>query len=218
MTDFKYSAKLSHILATHSFLLIAALIFVFYFPATHAREPVKSLLEIRRNRVIVQKWDLSCGAAALSTLLTYQLNKPVSEKEVAQALIKRKEYIEHPELINIKQGFSLLDLKRYVDGLGFEGIGFGKLTFANLIKYAPIMVPIKVKGYNHFVIFRGYLGNRVLLADPAWGNRTMLTKAFTDAWIDYPKFGKVGFVVVDPSNNNQPNQMAPVPEDFVFLR
>lgn len=218
MTDFKNKARLSHTFNTHCFHLVVVLTFIFHLPAAHAREPVKSLLEMRRDRVIVQKWDLSCGAAALSTLLTYQLNNPVSEKEVAQALIKRKEYIEHPELIKILQGFSLLDLKRYVDRIGFTGIGYGKLTFTNLIKFAPIMVPIKVKGYNHFVIFRGHLGNRVLLADPAWGNRTMLIKEFTKAWIDYPQFGKVGFVVVDPNNNNQPNHMAPVPEDFVFLR
>jgi len=36
------------------------------------RTPVKSLLEMRRERVVVQEWDLSCGAAALATILHYQ--------------------------------------------------------------------------------------------------------------------------------------------------
>ena len=31
---------------------------------------------------------------------------------------------------------------------------------------APIMVPVDLSGYPHFVVFRGALGNRVLLADP----------------------------------------------------
>ena len=37
-----------------------------------AREPVQSLLEYRQRNVVIQKWDLSCGAAALATLLRYQ--------------------------------------------------------------------------------------------------------------------------------------------------
>lgn len=179
---------------------------------------VKSLLEMRQEHVVMQKWDLSCGAAALSTLLTYQLKNPTPEKTIAEALIKRKEYIEHPELIQIMEGFSLLDLKRYVDGQGYEGVGLGKLEFADLEQYAPIMVPIKVHGYNHFVVFRGSLGNRVLVADPAWGNRTMLTQKFTEAWIDYPTTGKVGFVIAQKNGVKLPNRMALVPEDFVFLR
>ena len=45
--------------------------------SAHAREPVRSLLEIRRENVIVQRWDVSCGAAALATLLTYHHGRPV---------------------------------------------------------------------------------------------------------------------------------------------
>src|SRR5205823_3175210 len=36
------------------------------------RRAVRSLLAMRQEKVVVQKWDLSCGAAALATLLTYQ--------------------------------------------------------------------------------------------------------------------------------------------------
>lgn len=200
--------------------LIFTLTFSLFFNGAAAGDErvVKSLLEMRKEHVVIQKWDLSCGAAALSTLLTYQLKNPTPEKTIAEALIKRKEYIEHPELIQVMEGFSLLDLKRYVDSQGYEGIGLGKLEFADLEQYAPIMVPIKVHGYNHFVVFRGSLGNRVLVADPAWGNRTMLTQKFIEAWIDYPTTGKVGFVIAQKNGVKLPNRMALVPEDFVFLR
>ena len=58
------------------------------------------------------------------------------------------------------------------------------------------MVPIRTNGYNHFVIFRGIAGNRVLLAEQTCGNRTMLKYDFEKkTWIDYPKIGHVGFVV-----------------------
>jgi uncharacterized protein len=139
---------------------------------------VNSLLEMRHENVVIQKWDLSCGAAALATLLRYQLADSVSEREVAKGLISRAEYIARPELVRIREGFSMLDLKRYVETRGYKGEGYGKLEFEDLIERAPIIVPIKSHGYNHFVVFRGARGNRVLLADPAWGNRTMSTERF----------------------------------------
>ena len=61
-------------------------------------------------------------------------------------------------------------------------------------------------------------GNRVLLADPAFGNRTMLAAKFERAWLDYPEFGKVGFVVVRADEPAPPNRLAPRPTDFVSLR
>ena len=45
---------------------------------------------MRRDRVVVQKWDLSCGAAALATILTYQHGDPVPEREIATGLIQRE--------------------------------------------------------------------------------------------------------------------------------
>jgi hypothetical protein len=182
------------------------------------RGPVKSLLEMRQDRVVVQQWDLSCGAAALATLLNYQHGDPVSEREIAKGLIQREEYLAEPLLVRARHGFSLLDLKRYVEARGYQGIGYGKLTLEDLIERAPIMVPVRFYGYNHFVVFRGALGDRVSLADPAFGNRTMLAAKFEDAWLDYSKFGKVGFVVARIDDAPPPNRLAPRPTDFVSLR
>lgn len=180
--------------------------------------PVKSLLEMRRDKTVVQQWDLSCGAAALATLLTYQHNDPVPEREIARGLIRREEYIANPGLIQARQGFSLLDLKRYVEQRGYVGVGYGRLTFEDLIERAPIMVPVDFYGYKHFVIFRGMMGNRVLLADPAWGKRTMLRESFEKAWLVYPEVGSVGFVVQRSSGPTPPNRLAPQPNDFVSFR
>lgn len=160
-----------------------------------AAEPVISLLEIRRAHVTIQKWDLSCGAAALTTILKYQHGVQVTEKMVAASLMRRPEYIDHPELIQIREGFSLLDLKRDVDARGYKGIGYGRMELADVLARAPMIVPIQTNGYNHFVIVRGMRNGRVLLADPAWGNRTVAAAQFVDSWISYPAFGKVGFEV-----------------------
>ena len=185
---------------------------------TEGRPPVRSLLEARHERVVVQAWDLSCGAAALATLLNYQHGDPVSEREVAAGLIRRDAYIAHPDLVRLRHGFSLLDLKRYVDARGYQGIGYGKLTLDDLVERAPAMVPVELKGYKHFVVFRGIRSNRVLLADPAFGNRTLLLDRFEEAWLDYPEFGKVGFVVARADGLAPPNGLAPQARDFVLLR
>ena len=90
--------------------------------------PVRSLLEMRHHDVIIQSWDLSCGAAALATLPRYEWGYSVTEKKVAQGLMARKEYIQHPNLVQVREGFSLLDLKRYVETHGFKGEGLGNST------------------------------------------------------------------------------------------
>jgi uncharacterized protein len=186
--------------------------------ALEPARPVKSLLEMRHDRVTVQNWDLSCGAAALTTILKYQYDEPVSERDVAKALIARDRYIDNPVLVQAQQGFSLLDLKKYVDARGYQGIGYGKLELDHLIERAPIIVPIQTNGYNHFVVFRGVQGNRILVADPAWGNRTLTVDEFEDAWIDYREFGRVGFVVTHTDGTQPTNRLAPRSDDFVFLR
>ena len=181
--------------------------------------PVRSLLEIRHNNVAIQAWDLSCGTAALEILLRYQHGDPVSEKDIARRLMSRPEYLYHPQLIKTRHGFSLLDLKTYVDARGYLGLGLGKLDLPELIAHAPVMVPISALGYNHFVVFRGILAGRVLLADPAWGNRTMTIDKFMDMWVDYGEtVGRVGFVVARADGSEPPNRLAPKPSDFVMLR
>jgi len=181
--------------------------------------PVRSLLEMRRENVVIQNFDLSCGAAALATLLRYEFGEDVTEKEIAHGLMRRSEYVENPKLVQVREGFSLLDLKRYVQTRGYKGLGFGQLEFNDLIERAPVMVPINALGYNHFAIFRGVKGNRVLLADPAWGNRTMTIDKFQRMWLDYgDPIGHVGFVVERADGRAPSSKMEPTPSEFVMLQ
>ncbi len=198
-------------------ILIIFFALVLWLNNSQARQ-VKSLLEMRHNNVVVQQWDLSCGAAALTTILNYQHGDTVTEKEVATSLMGRAEYIENPLIVRMREGFSLFDLKRFADGRGYKGVGYGRLTLERLVEKAPIIVPIKTNGYNHFVIFRGMLGNRVLLADPAWGNRTMRIEEFENRWIDAPEIGRVGFIVNSRDGSAPPNRLAPNVDEFVMLR
>jgi predicted double-glycine peptidase len=182
------------------------------------RPAVRSLLEFRRDKVVVQDFDLSCGAAALATLLTYQHDDPVSEREIARGLIQREEYLENPELVRRRQGFSLLDLKRFVERRGYRGVGLGQLGMDSLIERAPAIVPVNLVGYSHFVVFRGMLDGNVLLADPAYGNRTMPRERFERAWIEDAKLGRMAFVVARRDGRALQNRLEPQPHDFTLLR
>ena len=195
----------------------AGLVALAGLPAA-AAEAVRTVRELRHDRVVLQEFDISCAAAALATILNYQHGERLTEREIALALIDRPEYIEMPELVRLRQGFSLLDLKRYVDGRGYEGVGYGQLSYANILALAPIIVPIDVRGYRHFVVFRGELGGTVLCADPAYGNRTMSRARFEQVWLVFPELARVGFVVERRDGLIPPNRLAPTPEEFLVLR
>ena len=159
---------------------------------------VRSLDEIRNGDVIRQQWDLSCGAAAIATIFTYQLQRPVTERQVALAMLKRTS----PSLVRSRLGFSLLDLKLFASTHGFAAFAFADMSLDDLDGLAPVIVPIISHGFSHFVIYRGRIGDRVLLADPAFGNRTLPAAVFQKAWAH-----GIGFIVFDPSNPHAPNRM-----------
>ena len=196
---------------------IASLIASATAPAL-AGNPVRSLQEMREENIVRQEWDLSCAAAALATILRYQHGQPVTERSVALGLINRTEYLANPDLVRLRQGFSLLDLKRYVDGMGFNGVGFGKMTLADLETNAPTIVPVNLQGFPHFVVFRGTTGREVLLADPAFGNITMSAERFEEAWIDYRDIGQVGFIVKSSGTQAPPGALKASDLDFPILR
>ena len=201
-------------------LIIVGFWFAGYsnFGLAQSRTPVQSLLELRQHNVVLQQWDLSCGAAALATILNYQHGDSVSEREVAIGMMGREEYVENPAIVNYRQGFSLLDLKRFVDRRGYNGIGLGQLEFDDLVGYAPIIVPIATHGYQHFVVFRGVQRGRVLLADPAFGNRSLSRARFEKVWLPLAEVGRIGFYVERSDNLIPPNQLQPVADELLTLR
>lgn len=200
-------------------LFITPFYIIFFIKDVQGR-PVETLMEKRQDKVMIQKWDISCGAAALGTILKYHYGEDVREQDIARAMMQRDEYLKNPDLIKLRLGFSLMDLKRYVDRMGYEGVGLGKMSFDDLIARAPVIVPVYINGYNHFVVFRGFLENRVLIADPAWGNRTLTMDQFMDLWVDNPGMGKIGFQVVRKEGDENLRDgvgLAPFRNEFVNL-
>ena len=139
--------------------------------------PLTSLKQSRTRTTLIQKYDFSCGSAAIATLLTHHYNYPVTEETVFQGMY------EHGDQAKIhREGFSLLDMKRFLAAHGVEADGFqlplDKLNEARV----PAIVLINESGYHHFVVVKGVQDERVLLGDPARGTRTMSRKDFEAKW------------------------------------
>jgi predicted double-glycine peptidase len=176
--------------------------------ASRVTTRVRSLKEMREEGVVRQRWDLSCGSAALSTLLTHDLGDPTPETAIIVWILRRTD----PVRVQSRGGFSLLDLKRFANARGYEAEGYADMSLKDLEDLGrPAIVPIRVKGYDHFVIFRGLRGGRVLVADPAFGNLTFRADRFLKVW----KNG-ISFVVLPRKQDRPPRALQADQIDFLF--
>jgi len=140
---------------------------------------VRTLKEIRGEGVTRQRWDISCGAAALSTVLTYDFKDPTPETAIVVWLLHRLD----AGRVRARGGFSLLDLKHFAEARGYHAEGFSGMTIQDLaLEKTSVITPIHAKGVDHFVVVKGFAAGHVLLADPAFGNMTMRVDEFQKLW------------------------------------
>ena len=138
---------------------------------------VTSLKEARFKTTVPQQYDFSCGSAATATLLTYQYGVAVNEAQVFMRM-----YTVGDQAKIRKEGFSLLDMRRYLQSRGFEADGF-ELPLEKLAEEGmPAIVLLNDRGYRHFVVVKGLRNGRVLIGDPARGTRAMPRSRFDALW------------------------------------
>lgn len=126
--------------------------------------PVLSFAESRFFSVIRQRYDFSCGSAALATLLSYHHDHATDEQTVFQTMFA----LGDAERIR-QQGFSLLDMKRFLETRGYRADGL-RMTLNQLEQAGvPGIALTTVNGYRHFVVVKGVSPTRVLVGDPALG-------------------------------------------------
>lgn len=144
---------------------------------------VTSLKEARFKRTVKQQFDFSCGSAAVATLLTYQYDYPMTEQTAFAQMWENG----NQEKIR-QQGFSLLDIRRFLGAHGFVADGY-ELPLQTLAKtHTPAIVLITEHGYHHFVVVKGLRDGRVLVGDPATGTRPMSLASFEQKWEDHVIF------------------------------
>lgn len=138
---------------------------------------VVSVREARYADLVRQETDFSCGAAALATLLKHLYRLDTSEAQVMEGMLR----IADPEVVR-QRGFSLLDIKNYVQTLGLRGRGYGVKIDQLERTRIPTLVLLDIKGYKHFVVLKKITRERAYIADPALGNRVVPRDEFTAGW------------------------------------
>ncbi len=152
---------------------------------------VVSLREARYKNVVPQKFDVSCGAAALATIFKYFYGH---DEIASEAEIVRDMLLAGDQEKIITKGFSLLDLKRYAEGQKYVAQGYKLAGVDKLEKLKlPFITLVNIRGYSHFVVVKGVRRGRAYIADPAFGNRSISLDELSKYW------NNVAFVVLSKS-------------------
>jgi len=151
--------------------------------ATH----VVSMQDERYTNMVRQHTDYSCGAAALATILRYAYHLDVDETTVIQGMLG----VSNPTIVR-QRGFSLLDIKHYVELLGMRGHGY-RVNEARLRTLRiPGLVLMNVNGFTHFVVLKQVHNETAELADPILGNRSVPLADFMKSWPSQVVFVVIG--------------------------
>ena len=149
--------------------------------------PVESMQAARYRNMVRQHTDYSCGAAALATILRYGYRLDVDETTVIQGMMG----VSDPAIVR-QRGFSLLDIKHYVELLSMRGRGY-RVDEARLRTLRiPGLVLMNVNGFTHFVVLKLVHNDTVELADPILGNRSLPLADFIKSWPSHVVFVVIG--------------------------
>lgn len=166
---------------------------------------MSTMLDRRFFSVVRQRYDFSCGSAALATLLRYHYGVRNADEELTFSGMW-----EHGDQAAIRKlGFSLLDMKRYLATLKLETQGF-RVTLDQIAQTrVPGIALTETHGYKHFVVIKGVTKDYVLVGDPSRGLLRIPREDFQKIW------DGLYFVVTDArqigqSSFNRPGQWAMV--------
>ncbi len=142
------------------------------------RLKVNSFENRRFDSVMRQQYDFSCGSAAVASLLSFHYEDQVTEHDV---------FIEMLALADEKkvrqEGFSMLDMKRYLEARGYQADGF-RMPLSGLKEKVrlPMIVLLNIDGFRHFVLIKGISDEEVLVGDPARGLKVYSYAQFSEYW------------------------------------
>ncbi|CAD5376782.1 putative bacteriocin resistance protein [Pseudomonas sp. OF001] len=142
-----------------------------------AFKQVESMREQRFSNLVEQKTDFSCGAAALATILRQAYRFDVDETFVINGMLLGADH----ELVR-NQGFSMLDMKRYIENLGMRARGY-RIEADGLERLKiPVVVLQEIRGYKHFVVLQRTQDGFVYIGDPVLGHKRYSLEDFTKGW------------------------------------
>lgn len=139
---------------------------------------VTSFQERRFSTILRQQNDFSCGSAAVASLLSYHYDADVSERAVFDAMLASADIAKVR-----REGFSMLDMKRYLEARGYQADGF-RMPLAQLEVQVrlPLIVLLDLNGFRHFVVVKGISEQEVLVGDPTRGLLVLPRSLFETRW------------------------------------
>ena len=138
---------------------------------------VQSIRERKFSDIVEQKTDFSCGAAALATILRQAYWLDVDEEHIIKGMLVNADQ----DLVRT-QGFSMLDMKRYIESIGMRARGYkippDKLEAVSI----PVVVLLDIRGYKHFVVLQRADKDWVYIGDPVLGHKRYTHDDFVKGW------------------------------------
>ena len=169
---------------------------------------VQSIRERRFADIVEQKTDFSCGAAALATVLRQAYWLDVNEYQIIKGMLQNADQ----DLVRT-QGFSMLDMKRYVESIGMRARGYRipaqSLESVNI----PVVVLLDIRGYKHFVVLQRAQKDWVYIGDPVLGHKRYSHADFLKGWngivfaIIGPGYDKTNALLTPPAPLTAKNQL-----------
>jgi uncharacterized protein len=155
--------------------------------------PVKTWWDIPFRSIVRQRYDFSCGSAAVATLLTHHYGIPTTEAGPFAAMWKAGDRAQIT-----KAGFSMFDMKLYLQSIGMKAEGY-RLPMSALAKgQRPAIVLLDLNGFKHFVVIKGFHSDTVLIGDPIRGLTKYPVAAFAKAW------NGIALVIREAPDNRRP--------------
>ena len=171
---------------------------------------VQSYQEQLFGDVFRQQYDFSCGSAAVASLLKFHYGIEAKESTIFEYMFEHgnQEKIE-------QQGFSMLDMKKYLVSLGLDADGYN----IPLDKFRQLRIPaitiVNFDGYMHFVVIKGMNSKDVILGDPSRGTMLMPIDDFKHYYKgsvllvkNRAKIGRESFITADNYNIYSPSPVA----------
>lgn len=128
---------------------------------------------MKKNLIVLQDGYKECGAASLLSIIHYY------KGSISMARLV--------ELTNTnKDGTNFYQLKQAAEKLGFNANGYKTNNYNTLQEIeTPFIIQIIDKNYEHFCVVYTMKKNKVVVMDPAIGQREILVEEFKNIWTGY---------------------------------
>jgi predicted double-glycine peptidase len=131
-------------------------------------DPVVSLEAAKYVDIVRQRYDFSCGAASVATLVGGYFGEHYTELQLLEILRARYDVAAWRQ--RQEQGLSVEDLVYIATKIDFASEAAAIGVSGLLQIKGPVIVHLDKGTFRHFSVFRGTKDGAILLADPIFGH------------------------------------------------